>query len=54
MRERKRFVAALLLLVLIAVLIPGCSAFKARKRPNLTPFAEHIISMSEDIQYGFS
>jgi hypothetical protein len=39
---------------LIAILLSGCSAFKARKRPNLTPFAEHIISMSQDIQYGFS
>jgi hypothetical protein len=39
--------------VLFALLLPGCSAFKGRKRPNLTPFAEHIISMSQDIRYGF-
>lgn len=54
MRGRMRFVAACSVLMLIAAFISGCSAFKGRKRPNLTPFAEHIISMSQDIQYGFS
>jgi hypothetical protein len=53
-RERKRFIAAFLIAVLIVAVLPGCSAFQAKKRPNLTPFAEHIIAMSEDIQYGFS
>lgn len=54
MRIGKRFIAVLLIAVLVAVLLPGCSVFKARTRPNLTPFAEHIIAMSEDIEYGFS
>jgi len=43
-----------LILVLIGAVLPGCSMFKAKKRPNLTPFAEHIIAMSKDIRYGFS
>lgn len=54
MAGRTRLVLACSLLALIAILLSGCSAFKAKKRPNLTPFAEHIISMSQDIQYGFS
>ena len=54
MRERKRFITVILILVLIGAVLPGCSMFKAKKRPNLAPFAEHIIAMSEDIQYGFS
>ena len=54
MRGRTWLSVVLLIAILIAVLLPGCSMFQAKKRPNLTPFAEHIIAMSEDIQYGFS
>jgi hypothetical protein len=53
-KERNRFIAVCLIAVLIVALFPGCSAFKAKKRPNLTPFAEHIIAMSENIKYGLS
>jgi len=54
MPERTRFMIVILALVLIGAALPGCSMFKAQTRPNLTPFATHIIAMSEDIQYGFS
>jgi len=54
MQERKRLITAILVLVLIGAALSGCSMFKAQTRPNLTPFATHIIAMSENIQYGFS
>lgn len=50
----RRCIAVMLIAVVIALVLPGCSAFQAKKRPNLTPFAEHIIAMSENIQYGLS
>lgn len=41
-------------ILLITVLLGGCSAFKAKRRVDLTPFAQYLIAMSEDIQYGLS
>ena len=41
------------LIVLIALLTQtGCSSFRASKRLNLAPFAEDMIAVAGDIQYG--
>jgi hypothetical protein len=40
--------------MLMFALLQGCSTFQSKRRVDLTPFAQHLITMSEDIQYGLS
>lgn len=48
-----RVISFIVLLVLLASLF-GCSYFKGRRRMNLTPFAENMITLAADIQYGLA
>ena len=55
MRFHKRWSVLLVILVFSAgMLLPGCSKFKSHKRMDLTPFAENMIEMAADIQYGLA
>lgn len=42
----------LLLLFLAALAVVSCSSFRSKKRLNLGPFAEDMIAVAGDIQYG--
>lgn len=44
----------IVLLISAAILAPGCANFKSHKRMDLTPFAENMIEMAGDIQYGLA
>ena len=54
MTLRLRMLTLVVLITVVAGLPSGCSTFKSTKRVDLTPFAQHLIVMSEDIQYGLS
>jgi hypothetical protein len=55
MRFHKRWSVLLVILIISAgMLLPGCSKFKSHKRMDLTPFAENMIEMAADIQYGLA
>lgn len=55
MRSYSRWSAFLIvLLISAAILAPGCANFKSHKRIDLTPFAENMIEMAGDIQYGLA
>ncbi len=55
MRSFSRWSALLLILLFsAAILAPGCANFKSHKRMDLTPFAENMIEMAGDIQYGLA
>jgi hypothetical protein len=51
---KKRVILAVAAAALVASALAGCSAFKTKRRVNLSPFAQHIMAMSEDAQYGLS
>jgi hypothetical protein len=54
-RSYSRWSAFLIVLLFsAAVLAPGCASFKSHKRMDLTPFAENMIEMAGDIQYGLA
>ncbi len=36
------------------ILLPGCANFKSHQKMDLTPFAENMIEMAADIQYGLA
>lgn len=48
---RRELVFPMSFVGLLATLI-GCSAFKSQKRVDLAPFAENMITLAADIQYG--
>jgi len=54
MNMRLHLLGTAFLVALVVVLLPGCASFKASRKVDLTPFAQHLIAMSEDIQYGLS
>jgi hypothetical protein len=55
LRSYSRWSALLFVLLFsAAILVPGCSSFKSQKRMDLTPFAENMIAMAGDIQYGLA
>ncbi len=55
MRCFSRWSALLLVLIItVALLLPGCANFRSHKRIDLTPFAENMIEMAADIQYGLA
>lgn len=55
MRSSSRWIVFLTILILTAVLLaPGCSNFRSSKRMDLTPFAENMIALAGDIQYGLA
>ena len=55
MKSSSRWIVFLIILILTAaILLPGCSQFKSSKRMDLTPFAENMIAMAGDIQYGLA
>ena len=55
MKSSSRWIVFLIILILTAaILAPGCSQFKSSKRMDLTPFAENMIALAGDIQYGFA
>lgn len=45
---------ALILLIvgLVLTVLVGCSSFKSSRRLNLAPFAEDMIAVAGDTQYG--
>ena len=45
---------AIILVAAIITLMPGCSQFKSSRRMNLNPFAENMIAIAGDIQYGLA
>lgn len=48
-----RAIAVGIMFILLSSLF-GCSYFKGRRRMNLTPFAENMITLAADIQYGLA
>jgi len=45
---------AIILITATVTLLPGCSQFKSSRRMNLNPFAENMIALAGDIQYGLA
>ena len=45
---------ALCCVLLMAILVAGCSYLRPQERLNLSPFAEHTISLAMDIEYGLT
>ena len=55
MRFHKRWSVLLVILIISAgILLPGCASFKSHQKMDLTPFAENMIEMAADIQYGLA
>ncbi len=52
-RRAIQVVAATIVLMLLSSLF-GCSYFKGNRRMNLTPFAENMITLAADVQYGLA
>ena len=44
----------LLVLLLLTISLFGCAYFKSTTRPDLSPYAENILKITADIQYGLS
>jgi hypothetical protein len=57
-RGRARYVIIRIILIaaamMAAVLMGGCSLFRAKTEPNLTPFAEQTVTMAGKVNQGFA
>ncbi len=55
MRTISRWYSLLIIMAVSAViLLPSCANFKSHQKMNLAPFAENMIEMAADIQYGLA
>jgi hypothetical protein len=54
MTFKRHLLTSVILITIILISFPGCSTFKSTRKVDLTPFAKHLITMSEDVQYGLS
>jgi hypothetical protein len=55
MRQVSRWYILLIITVVSAAIqLPGCTNFRSHQKMDLTPFAENMIEMAADIQYGLA
>ena len=48
----RQFAAAMVVAALGATLLSSCATFRAQRRVNLAPFAEQMITLAGELQYG--